>query len=54
MAGQLLGRQGIEVTVHGLGISTAPAKRAALEPVCDAVFDDINQAMRQLEIIGLV
>jgi hypothetical protein len=52
-AGQSLRERGIDVAVHGFGISTAPAKRAVLTPICDAVFEDANQALRQLEIIAL-
>jgi hypothetical protein len=53
-AGQLLRQQGINVAVHGIGVTSAPAKQAVLQPVCDCVYDDANQALRELEINGLV
>ncbi len=47
-AAGLLQRYGIAVAIHGLGISKAPAKRAALVPVCDALFDDPNSALASI------
>ena len=44
-ASDLLAKNGINVAVHGLGISNAPTKRSALANVCEALFDDPNAAL---------
>ena len=44
-AARVLGEHRIEVTVHGLGIATASAKRDALEPVCEGLYTDVNLAL---------
>jgi hypothetical protein len=47
-ASSLLKHHGVDVTIHGLGISKAESKRAALAPVCDALFDDPNAALETI------
>ena len=47
-AAQALNEHGIDVHIHGLGIAAAPAKRAALAPVCQGLFADINQALAMI------
>ncbi len=48
-AAAMLRGHGFNLSVHGLGISTAPVKRAALAPYCSALFDSVNDAVRYLE-----
>lgn len=47
-AARQLVEHGIQVTVHGMGIATASAKRNALGPVCDHVFSSVNDALATL------
>ena len=47
-AAQLLAQHDIHVNVIGYGIAKDEAKRAALGAVCDALFDDVNAALRVL------
>ena len=47
-AAAALGAIGVQVRVIGFGVARDEAKRAALAEVCDAVFDDVNQALRAL------
>jgi len=44
-ASALLKRNGINVTIHGLGISKAEAKRTALRPICESLFEEPNAAL---------
>jgi hypothetical protein len=48
-AAGLLQQFGIKVKIHGIGIAKAAAKRNALAPVCDVIFDDVNDALAYLE-----
>ncbi|MCL5996026.1 MAG: hypothetical protein M1546_08215 [Chloroflexi bacterium] len=36
----------VAVTIHGMGIATAEAKRKALVPVCDQLFANVNDALK--------
>jgi hypothetical protein len=45
-AAQLLAQHNVHVNVIGYGIAKDEAKRAALGAVCDALFDDVNAALR--------
>jgi hypothetical protein len=47
-AAMLLSVHGVKVTIHGMGIATAEAKRQALEPYCDHVFNYTNDALAML------
>jgi len=47
-AAAALGAVGVRLQVAGFGVARDAAKRAALAEVCDAVFDDVNQALRSL------
>lgn len=49
-AAALLARAGIRLGVTGCGVARDEAKRAALAEVCDAVFDDVNAALRALPL----
>jgi phosphoglycolate phosphatase-like HAD superfamily hydrolase len=49
-AASLLGTQGIQVTIHGMGIAVAEAKRMALLPVCDAVYPSVNEALADVSV----
>jgi hypothetical protein len=48
-AAGLLQPFGIKVKIHGIGIAKALAKRAALSPVCEVIFDDVNDALAYLK-----
>lgn len=45
---QLLAQHDIHVNVIGYGIAKDEAKRAALGAVCDALFEDVNAALRAM------
>jgi beta-phosphoglucomutase-like phosphatase (HAD superfamily) len=47
-AAATLGAAGVRLQVIGFGVARDEAKRAALSQVCDAVFDDVNQALQSL------
>ncbi|HEY3289773.1 MAG TPA: hypothetical protein VGK87_06565 [Anaerolineae bacterium] len=47
-AAELLSSHGINVTIHGLGVTNAAPKRMALLPVCDAVFENPNDALASI------
>lgn len=49
-AAELLSAHGIHVAIHGLGVTTATAKRTALLPVCEAVFENPNDALASVHI----
>jgi hypothetical protein len=49
VAGGMLRRCGVTVEVHGIGISRSTVKRAALAPVCDALYDDANRALDSID-----
>jgi hypothetical protein len=47
-AAQVLAQHDIRVKVIGYGIAKDDAKRAALGAVCEALFDDVNAALRAI------
>ena len=47
-AAQLLAQHDVHVNVVGYGIAKDDAKRVALGVVCDALFDDVNAALRTM------
>ena len=47
-AAAILKTHGVHVSVHGMGVAAAEAKRKALEPWCDHVFDKVNDALAKL------
>jgi hypothetical protein len=44
-AAALLKTYDVNVSVHGMGIGTAEAKRKALVPVCERLFGNVNEAL---------
>ncbi len=47
-AADLLAEHGVRIDARGLGVAASPAKRAALAPVCERVFDDANSALASI------
>jgi hypothetical protein len=47
-AAQVLAQHDVHVNVIGYGIAKDDAKRAALGAVCEALFDDVNAALRAM------